>query len=492
MELTAKGIVKTFGGTLALDKVGIELKPGKIHALVGENGAGKSTFLKILAGVEQPDAGVMSLDDQPYAPGGIKDAERSGVAMVFQEVAVNPSIGIAENIFIDRMRNFSRFGILDQKAMRRKAQEILDSFSAEISVGDNIASLDLGKWKCIEIARALSLSPSILFLDESTAFLNHKEVEVVLMAMRNLRDSGLGIAFVSHHLNEVKEVADSLTILKDGQWVGCFQAAEVTTDDIQRKMVGRDLSGGIFPPKAVAVDRAPLFTMSGITLAPRLDIESLALAAGEIVGIAGLKGSGGEEILDIASGAKCPDSGTMSLDGKPYQPRTPRDAWRVGIANLPGDRTREGLLVDFSVMDNLILPKPPRRGMFFDRKAGMEMANDLVKRLLIKTRSIQAICGSLSGGNMQKVVVAKCLSVKPRILLLNNPTRGVDVGARHEIYRIIRDLAEEGMAILIVSEDMPELLGLCDRLLVLRSGRVTKTFGQGTEMNENQVIAHMA
>lgn len=492
MNLTAENMRKTFGATVALNNVGVELKSGKIHALVGENGAGKSTFLKILAGVEQPDSGVMKLNGGAYAPESIKDAEHRGVALVFQEMTVNPSIGIAENIFIDRMRRFSRFGIINQKIMRRQAQEILDSFSAGISVNQSISSLDLGKWKCIEIARALSLSPSFLFLDESTAFLNHKEVEVVLAAMRSLRERGLGIAFVSHHLNEVKEVADSLTILKDGCWTGDFQTAEVTIGEIQQKMVGRDLSGGIFPPKAEAATGENVFVMTGIRMAPHLDIESLDLEAGEIVGIAGLKGSGGEEILGIIAGDKHPDSGSMTLFGKPFAPITPRESWDASVAHLPGDRVREGLLVDFTVMDNLMLPCPPRRGILFDGTAAADMSNNLVKRLTIKAKSILAACGSLSGGNMQKVVLGKCLSVKPRLLLLDNPTRGVDVGARHEIYRIIRNLAAEGMAILMVSEDMPELIGLCDRLLVLRGGSVTRVFGRGEEMTEERIIAHMA
>lgn len=491
MKLTASGIVKTFGGTVALDNVGLELVPGQIHALVGENGAGKSTFLKILAGVELPNSGSMLLDDKPYAPTGIKDAERQGVALVFQEVTINTSLGIAENIFIDRLREFTRFGMLDAKKMRQRAQEILDSFSADISARQSLMSLDLGKWKCIEIARALSLSPKFLFLDESTAFLNHREVGAVLDAMRNLKNRGIGIAFVSHHLNEVKEVADSLTILKDGRWIGDYRAAEITTEGIQEKMVGRDLSGGIFPAKASVNDRKPVLALSGISTTPRLEVKSLDLREGEIVGVAGLKGAGGVELIEIVAGARIPEAGAMTFAGKPYRPSSPKDAWKAGIALLPGDRTREGLLMDFSVMDNLVLPKPPRRNIFFNRSAAAETANDLVKRILIKTKSIHSVCRSLSGGNLQKVVLGKCLSVTPRVLLLDNPTRGVDVGARLEIYRIIRDLAEQGMAILMVSEDMPELLGLSDRLLVLRAGKVTRLIENEAEMTENEIIRHM-
>ncbi|MDR1520814.1 MAG: sugar ABC transporter ATP-binding protein [Planctomycetota bacterium] len=492
MHLEATGIRKSFGGTIALDDVHIDLRPGEIHALVGENGAGKSTFLKILAGAERPDAGRMLLGGRPYAPAGAKDAERRGVAMVFQELTINPSLTIAENVFIDRMRSFSRLGIISQKAMRRAAQEILDSFSAGISVEQNLASLDLGKWKCVEIARALSLSPSVLFLDESTAFLNHREVDVVLESMLNLKKSGLGIAFVSHHLDEVMSVADTLTILKDGKWIGVFRKADIGQADIHSRMVGRDLSGGIFPPKApMPADGDPVFSMSGVSFVPRLKLDELSLHPGEIVGIAGLKGAGGVEILSIAAGAIKPNSGVMRLDGLPYRPRSPRTAWKAGIAYLPGDRTGEGLLVDFPLFDNLVMANPPRRGPLFDKRAAVRMANELVDRLRIKTQSLWARSGSLSGGNMQKAVIAKCLGITPRILLLDNPTRGVDIGARHEIYRIIRDLAGAGMAILMASEDMPELIGMSDRLIVLRGGAVTRSFPAGSDMSENEIIRHM-
>jgi ribose transport system ATP-binding protein len=247
VQLVATGIEKNYGSTQALRSVSITLAAGQVHALVGENGAGKSTLLKVLAGAERPDRGSMTLDGQAYTPRDTRDAESRGVALVFQEVTINPSLSVAENIYIDRLRGFTRFGSLDRTRLERSAQEVLDSFSVDISVRSDIAGLDPGKWKCIEIARALSHEPKVLFLDEATAFLSHKEVDVVLASILALKRSGLTVAFVSHHLSEVTEVADRLTILKDGQWVGAFAAGELTSDEIHTRMVGRDLSGRLFP-----------------------------------------------------------------------------------------------------------------------------------------------------------------------------------------------------------------------------------------------------
>lgn len=492
MQLAATAISKSFGSTKALQNVSIALEPGKVHALVGENGAGKSTLLKILAGSVSPDGGAMQIDGKAYAPRNLREAEQRGVAMVFQEIAINPLLSVAENIFIDRLRHFRRGLFIDTAALDKAAQAILDDFSADVSVKADITTLDLGKWKCIEIARALSYDPSMLFLDESTAFLNHKEVEVVLSAMKRLRDRGLAIGFVSHHLAEVRMVADTLTILKDGQWVGDFATSEITGDEIHNRMVGRDISGSIFPPKAQGTPSAPTLSMRDIALGQKLTLGQLDVGAGEIVGIAGLKGAGGESILEMIAGVVPPKAGAMQYLGKPHQPASPSDAWNVGIAYLPGDRAGEGLISEFSVLDNLIMAAPPRKGPLFDAPAARRIAGELMGRLKIKASSPDARCGSLSGGNLQKVLLGKCLSVNPRLLLLNNPTRGVDIGARHDIYRVVRQLAEQGLAIVLVSEDLPELIGMSDRIIVLRGGAVTYEFTPEEVVSEDQIIRHMA
>jgi ABC-type sugar transport system ATPase subunit len=492
MQLVASGIDKHYGNTHALSGVSINLVAGEVHALVGENGAGKSTLLKVLGGVERPTHGTMEFDGRPYAPRTTRDAESCGIAMVFQEVTINPSLTVSENIYIDRLRDFTRYGILDRAKLDREAQEVLDSFSVDINVRSDIASLDHGKWKCIEIARALSIRPKFLFLDEATAFLNHEEVDAVLASIRALKLSGLTVAFVSHHLSEVSEVADRLTILKDGQWVGTFVTGELSSDEIQTRMVGRDLAGRLFPERKAPSKKATALKLEHVSSGQQLRDISINICTGEILGVAGLKGSGGEGLLEAIVGDHGLNNGAMKLDGEPYCPAQPAQAWACGVAYVPGDRTGEGLIAEFSITDNLMMARPPRKWFFFDSKNAFALAADLVSQLRIKTASMSAPCKSLSGGNLQKVVLGKCIAVHPRVLLLNNPTRGVDIGARFEIYRVIRVLANEGLAVVIVSDDLQELIGLSDRLIVMRRGEIRYEFPVDQTPTEDLVVRYMA
>jgi ribose transport system ATP-binding protein len=491
MTLVAEHINKRFGNTVALRDVSIALAPNEVHALVGENGAGKSTLLRILAGAEQPDEGAMRLADAPYAPHDTREAERRGVALVHQEITINPSLTVAENIFIDRLGRFTRCGFMQRKALERAAQQVLDSFDAGIQVSAALGRLDLGQWKCIEIARALSHEPRILFLDEATAFLGHREVDALLKAIHTLKARGLSVAFVSHHLSEVTEVADRLTILKDGKLAGSANVADIAPAEIHARMVGRDISGHVFPPKAQRPPASVVLGVQGVSVAGRLDDVRLDVHGGEIVGLAGLKGSGGEALLELAIGVLAPQRGTLALGASAYAPKHPGAAWRAGVAYLPGDRTGEGLIADFSVLDNVVMAKPPRRLGWFNAREAHRNASGLGARLKIKAAHPDVACRTLSGGNLQKVVLAKCLHVAPRLLLLNNPTRGVDIGARIEIYRVIRALAEEGVAVLLVSDDLPELIGLSDRLAVMRAGRIEHTFTAGDAPDETTIVRHM-
>jgi len=490
VRIVAEELSRTFGSTRALSAVSIALDPGKVHALVGENGAGKSTLLKILAGAERPDSGRMALDGRPYAPRSVTEATRCGVGLVFQEITINPSLTVAENIFAGRLAGFRRRGLLTGGALNRAAQGLLDSFSAEISVSRPLSTLDLGQWKCIEVARALSASPRAVLFDESTAFLNHREVDIVLEAMRALKRQDLVVAFVSHHLAEVGAVADALTILKDGRKVGGYAAGELSREQIQSLMVGRDLSKGLFPPHAARASSDALMRFEDLA-DDRLKPSSLTLDGGEIVGIAGLKEAGGQRILEIAAGVRPPRSGKMMLSGAPFRPSIPAEAWAKGVAYLPGDRTGEGLIVGASVLDNLMMARPPRRGPLFDRAKAKSLSSALIRRLSIKTQAPQTRTGALSGGNLQKVVLGKCLAVDPRVLLLNNPTRGVDVGARAEIYRSLRDAVDRGLAILLASEDLNELIGLSDRILVMRDGQIVTTIDDPASASEDAIIRHM-
>ncbi|HTV53778.1 MAG TPA: sugar ABC transporter ATP-binding protein [Terriglobia bacterium] len=496
VQLEARDLEKYYGNTRALKGVSLTLTSGCIHALVGENGAGKSTLLKILAGSERQDRGTILLDSAPYRPRNLGEAGRRGVALVFQELTINPSLSIAENVFIDRLRSFANgVGWIDRARMEQEAQRMLDEIGAEISVRQDLASLDLGKWKCIEICRALSNRPSILFFDESTAFLGRKEVEAVLGAMRRLRDQGLTIAFVSHHLDEVTDVADTLTILKDGKLVGTFDASEVSGANIHAMMVGRAVSDSIYPPKVSVLSRALVrrerLEISDLRLGSDSAGISLLLREGEILGLAGLKGAGGERLFGILSGDTPELKGCLRLEGRSYAPRTPADAWAAGIAHLPGDRGGEGLILDFPVQDNLVMASIPRWGPLFRFRSARTQARQAVASLGVRPSDPTLACRALSGGNMQKVVLGKCLLPNLRVLLLNNPTRGVDVGAREDIYRIIRGLVDRGTSVLLLSEDLPELLGMSDRLAVLRRGEVTRLFEVGEAVSEEDVVRVM-
>jgi ABC-type sugar transport system ATPase subunit len=492
VQLAAEHISKSFGPTRALDDISITLQTGEVRALVGENGAGKSTLLKILAGAVQADAGEMRLDDLTYSPRDLSEAARHGVAIVFQESTINPALGVAENVYIDRLRDFrGRLGFLDRPSLDRAAQGILESIGANISVKANLASLDFGRWKVIEIARALSNRPRVLLLDESTASLNTEEVRIFLGVVRNLHDEGLAVAFVSHHLDEVGEVGDTITILKDGRKVGDYRPTELDTKAMEALMVGREIGPNMYPKPSAGPAGEVLLELVDVSVPGQVSGVSLQLREGEILGLAGLKGSGSEGILEAIYGGAPAKTGEMRFRGAPYRPRRISDAWQCGIAYLPGDRAAEGLIEDFSVLENLTLAVRPRRGPFFDTGTARAITERAIIDMQIKTTSVQAPCRSLSGGNQQKVVLGKCLAVRPRLLLLNNPTRGIDVGSRMEIYRLLRQLAEEGSAVLLLSDDLLELIGIADRIVVTRQGRISRTFSRAEAPSERAIVTHM-
>ncbi|MBC7476985.1 MAG: sugar ABC transporter ATP-binding protein, partial [Pseudorhodobacter sp.] len=417
--LAAENISKSFGGAAALRNVSVQFQPGEVVALVGENGAGKSTLLKVLAAVIERDGGTASIDGHPYAPQNQRQAERAGVALVFQEQNVSHALTIAENIMLGRLRDFRGFGLIDWTELNRTAQEILERMGAEFSVHDDIALLDLGQLKTIEVARALALAPRFIFFDESTAFLNHVEATRLMAVIAELRRQGIGIGFVSHHLQEVFEIADTIVVLKDGALVGAYPVAEMNEARLYELMVGRDMVGGLFPRRARMAPGADVLVVQDVATSDGGSI-SLALQPGAVVGVGGLKGSGGEAIIAALAGSDRVRSGSMLHSGKAHAPRQPRDAWRAGIATLPGDRTGEGVIAAFSVLENLTLATRPRRaGWIVDRPAMRQTASDQVAALAIKTQSLDTPVGSLSGGNMQKVALGKCLAAGPRILLLN-------------------------------------------------------------------------
>lgn len=492
MPLQAQNMKKSFGATQALKDVSISLEEGQVHALVGENGAGKSTLFKICAGFLPPDAGTMTLDGQPYAPANMQQAQQAGVALVFQEMTINPSMDVAENIYIDRLREYAGFlGVTRWGKLRRAAQDVLDDIGANISVNQSITELDLGQLKVLEVARALSYNPKVLLLDESTAFLNTQEIDTLFRVVNRLREQGIAIGYISHHLDEIDRIADTITILKDGTWVGDFVHGELTSEQIEARMVGREIGKDIYPPARGFASDDPIMTLENITVPGKLQNINLKLYRGEILGIGGLKGAGGEALVETMIGAEKPTGGTMTFNGQPYKPQIPAHAWDHGIAYLPGDRTGEGLIVDFTVQTNLSMASIPHRGPFIDRAAERDMVTEIIPRLNIKAESPTVPASSLSGGNLQKVVLGKCMVPEPVVLLLNNPTRGIDVGARMQIYATIRQLADNGLSIVLLSEDLLELIGMSDRIMVMRKGKISSVFAQDDTMTEEKIVSQM-
>jgi ribose transport system ATP-binding protein len=493
VRLEAQHISKSFGPTHALTDVPFTLEPGKVHALVGENGAGKSTLFKICAGVISKDKGDITLDGKPYTPRNMGEAQNRGVALVFQEITINPSLDIAENIFVDRMRQHAGLmGLTSWKTLRKQAQMVLDRIDAGISVNQNLTQLNLGQLKVLEVARAISYDPRVLLLDESTAFLSTREIDTLFGVIATLREQGISIGYISHYLDEVEKIADEITILKDGAWVGRYQRGELTTDEIESQMVGREIGEHMYPEvRTYEPAEAPTLELKNLSIPGHLREVSLSVYRGEVLGLGGLKGAGGEALLSVLTGDMPVQKGSMTLEGRRYKPHSPVDAWQAGIAYVPGERTREGLILNFSVRDNLSMAAIPRRGPFVNAGAEKTMVEELIPRLKIKAESPLVPCTSLSGGNLQKVVLGKCVAAKPTILLLNNPTRGVDVGARMHIYEMIRQLAESGVSVLLLSEDLPELIGNSDRIAILRKGKVNKVFKHTEFPSEEEIITFM-
>lgn len=492
MLLTANNISKSFGSTKALTDVSVEFDVAEVHALVGENGAGKSTLFKILSGKVPMDSGSMSYRGEALHPDRMRERKDTRIVLVDQELNINMSIGIAENIFVDRLRLYAPvLGIIKEKRLCDDAQKILDELDSGISVRAGIESLNLGQLKIIQVAQALSKNPEVIFLDESTAYLNNYEIQALFKVIRRLKEKGLAIGFVSHHLEELEMVADRVTILKDGCKVGSSRTGRLSLKEIEAMMVGRSQDYE-FARSNGAAAAEPIFATKELCFQKELQDVTLTLGKGEILGLAGLKGAGGETLLEVVMGEKKASSGRMEFRGTAYSPRSPADAFSLGISYLPASRQTEGLITDFSIKENVIMTNYPRKGIFLDNSAAVQTVKSLIDFFSIKAKDMNASCSGLSGGNMQKVAVSKSLSPNPDVLLLNNPTRGIDVASRYELYAKIRELAnDKGLTIVILSEDLIELIGLSDRILVFRKGMVSREVMRTESPTENDIIAHM-
>ncbi|HSC27825.1 MAG TPA: sugar ABC transporter ATP-binding protein [Vicinamibacterales bacterium] len=468
--LEFRDVRKSFGAVKALTGVTFSVAESEAHAIVGENGAGKSTLLKILAGILRPDGGSLRWRGDPLHLSSPRDALERGIGMVYQEMLAFPNLTVTANIFAGR--ELTRHGRLLEADMRRRTHQLLDELHMPIDPDALAESLPAAQRQLLQVARALAFDCSILVLDEPTTSLTDAEAAHLFAVLEKLRHKGATILYVSHRLQEAFRLCDRITVLRDGGYVGTFTTADVTTDRIVRSMVGRDL-----PPRADAA-AAPsvspvVLEVRDLTRRPGFENISLEVRAGEIVGIFGLVGSGRSELLETIFGLYSPESGVIRVAGRPVRFRSARDAARDGIALVPEERQRQGLFFNLALRHNLVLPSRTARAGILVRSARERTESEqLLRDWRIRAAGIDATIDSLSGGNQQKVVLAKWLATGPRVLLLDEPTKGVDVGAKFEIHEIVRRQAARGMACLVVTSDLPEALALVHRVVVMREGRI--------------------
>ena len=462
------GIEKRFGGIAALKSVDFTVKSGEVHALIGENGAGKSTLMGVLSGNVIPTAGTISVEGCVRRFSTPGDAIAAGIAMIHQELVLAPDLTVAENIFMNRMPR-----LIDWAKLRRDAAQILDRLGFEIDPGATIGDLPLAQRQIVEIAKALSLNARLIIFDEPTAVLGPSDARRLLNLIRSLRSEGVAIVYISHRLDEVADIADRVTVLNDGSLIATRAAKDVTIEEMVRLMVGRPISA-LFGEKRTSPFGAEIFRVESLTAGPLVQDLSFGVRAGEIVGLGGLIGSGRTETARAIFSADKRESGRIFIDGSQVKIRDPRDAVKAGIGLVPEDRRGQGVVIDASIRINTTMTSLRRFSPagIIKRTFERRFVGEKIAALKVKSADIDAPVQSLSGGNQQKVVIGKWVDVASKVIILDEPTRGVDVGAKSEIYAIIRRLADEGRAVLLISSDHQELFGLCDRVLVMGRGRI--------------------
>jgi ribose transport system ATP-binding protein len=483
--LELRGILKRFPGVLALNGVGLDVRKGEVHALLGENGAGKSTLIKIISGVYQPDAGEILIDGRPASIRNPHDAQALGISTIYQEFTLAPDMTVAENIFLGREPlRLRALSIVDRKALIRQTRDVLASLDLQIDPEATVKHLGVAQQQMVEIAKALSLDARLIIMDEPTATLTSHEIDRLFEAIARLKQRDVAVIYVSHRLDEVKAVCDRATILRDGTYVATVAVASTTIDEMIRLMVGRDLKDKF--PKVTAEPREEVLRVEQLTRKGVLHGVSFHVRRGEIVGIAGLVGSKRTETARAIFGADPIDSGRILLRGKPVKVRTPGDAIEHGIALVPEDRKRHGIFATLSVWENVVLSALRRfsRKGILDVRREKQRAQEFVASLRIQTPDLEKRVLDLSGGNQQKVVIAKWLNTNAEVFLFDEPTRGIDVGGKIEVYRLMGELISRGAAIVMISSELPEILGLSDRILVMREGRICGEFDRADATEE--------
>jgi rhamnose transport system ATP-binding protein len=490
--LALSGVSKSFGAVAALRDVHLELRSGEAHALVGENGAGKSTVVRILAGVIAPDTGQVLLDGQPVSFGGPAEARAAGIAVIYQEPTLFPDLSVAENIFIGRQPLRRERGLgrrIDRSETRRRARALFERLGVELDPDRLARGLSIADQQLVEIAKAISFDARVLVMDEPTAALSGVEVERLFSVARSLRDHGTAVLFISHRLDEVFALCQRVTVMRDGAWVSTDPIAQLTPDTVVRRMVGRDISS-LFPKQETTVGDVVL-DVRGLTSPGVFHDVSFTVRAGEIVALAGLVGAGRTEVARAVFGIDRYAAGVVTVDGRRLPPGRPSASIAAGLALVPEDRRQQGLVMELSVERNATLVRRwalATLGLLFPATERRD-AGVWTKRLQVKAGRLTDEVSTLSGGNQQKVVLAKWLATTPRVLIVDEPTRGIDVGTKAEVHRLLSELAGQGVAVVMVSSELPEVLGMADRVLVMHEGRLVREIARADATEESVMFA---
>ncbi|WP_425038664.1 sugar ABC transporter ATP-binding protein [Primorskyibacter sp. S187A] len=488
--LALDGITKTFPGVKALSDVSLELYPGKVTALIGENGAGKSTVVKTLTGIYQPDAGTILMDGQPTAFPAPQAASDHGVTAIHQETVLFDELSVAENIFLGHAPR-GAFGLIDVKAMTRKAGEILTGIGATIDPEHKLKDLGIASKHLVAIARALSIDARVVIMDEPTAALSHKEIEELYELVESLKAQGKAILFISHKFDEIFRIADNYTVFRDGQLIGHGAIADVSEAELVKMMVGRDVSQ-IFPQRA-AHPGDTILQVTGYCHPTEFEDIGFTLRKGEILGFYGLVGAGRSEFMQALFGITRASAGEVEIDGQKVRIMSPADAVANGIVYVPEDRGKQGAILDLPIFQNVTLPSLGRissRG-FLALAEEFRLAREYTERLDLRAASLDTHVGNLSGGNQQKVVIAKWLATQPKVIILDEPTKGVDIGSKAAVHEFMAELAGQGLAVIMVSSEIPEVLGMSDRVIVMREGRMVAELSEA-ELQPETLVRHAA
>ena len=472
MNIEMKGIDKSFGTNQVLKDAGFFLKDGEIHALMGENGAGKSTLMKILTGVYTRDAGTVLVDGREVVYKNPQEAEKAGIVFIYQEINSLFDLTVEENLFMGKEIT-KGFGICDKKAMREKAREVMERMGVHIDVGATMSDLSVGQQQMVEICKALMADAKVLIMDEPTAALTQSETEILFEVINSLRAKGVSIVYISHRMEEIFELCDRITILRDGQYIGTEYIKDITMDDVVQMMIGREI-GERYPKRDCAIG-AEVLRVENLSHEKFFHDVSFTVHAGEVLGVSGLMGAGRTEIMHTIFGSYPAAGGRIFIDGAEQHIHNPREAIAAGIGFITEDRKTEGLLLEKSISENIEicnLGKTSVKGVRNTKKR-MDLVKKGIEEFRIRCFGPDHECNNLSGGNQQKVVLAKWIYTDPKILILDEPTRGVDIGAKKEIYSVINDLAARGVAVIMVSSELPEVLGMSDRIMVVHEGHVT-------------------